>query len=78
MIKRRRVFRIWIAAVFTVLLAVAQAQAALSLVESPSAGDFILFDGTRAAGLVVATNDEAAVMRAAGDLVTDVKRVTGV
>jgi len=54
------------------------AQAALSLVDSPGTGDFVLFDGTRAASLVVATNEETAVIRAAGDLVTDMNRVTGV
>ncbi len=50
----------------------------LSLTDSPGAADFILFDGTNAAPIFVETNDDRAVIRAAGDLVEDVQRVTGI
>jgi hypothetical protein len=49
----------------------------LSLADSPGAADFILFDGQNAAPIFVETNDDRAVIRAAGDLVEDVQRVTG-
>jgi hypothetical protein len=49
----------------------------LSLADSPGAADFILFDGTNAASIFVETNDDRAVIRAAGNLVEDVQRVTG-
>ncbi len=49
----------------------------LSLADAPGAGDFILFDGKNTAPILVETNDERAVSRAAADLVEDVQRVTG-
>jgi hypothetical protein len=49
----------------------------LSLAGSPGADDFILFDGKNAASILVETNDERAVIRAAGDLADDFARVTG-
>src|ERR1017187_2452884 len=49
----------------------------LSLADSPGPGDFILFDGQNAAPIFVETNDDRAVIRAVGDLVEDVQRVTG-
>ena len=52
--------------------------AALSLTDSPTPADFILFDGKNAAAIFVETNDDRAVLRAAGDLAEDVARVTGV
>jgi hypothetical protein len=54
-----------------------QVSAELSLTDSPGAADFILFDGQSAAPIFAETNDERAVLRAAGDLVQDVARVTG-
>ncbi len=54
-----------------------QASAELSLTDSPGAADFILFNGQKAAPVFVETNDERAVIRATGDLVEDVERVTG-
>jgi len=52
--------------------------AGFSLADSPGTVDFILFDGQNAAPLFVETNDERAVIRAAGDLADDVQRVTGI
>jgi hypothetical protein len=66
-----------LAAASLVILFTWQASAELSLADSPGAADFILFDGQNAAPIFVETNDERAVIRAAGDLVEDVQRVTG-
>lgn len=49
----------------------------LSLAGLPGTGDFILFDGTNAAPILVETSADRAVIRAAGDLIEDVQRVTG-
>jgi len=49
----------------------------LSLADSSTTADFILFDGNNAAPILVETNENLAVIRAAGDLVEDVQRVTG-
>ncbi|MGB8369662.1 MAG: glycosyl hydrolase 115 family protein [Limisphaerales bacterium] len=49
----------------------------LSLADAPGTGDFILFDGQNTASILVETNDDRAVIRATGDLVGDVERVTG-
>ncbi len=49
----------------------------LSLADSPGARDFILFTGKSAAPIFVETSADRAVIRAAGDLVEDVQRVTG-
>jgi hypothetical protein len=49
----------------------------LSLSPAPGTGDFVLFDGKNAASILVETNDERAVIRAAGDLVEDMNYVTG-
>jgi hypothetical protein len=54
-----------------------RASAELSPAESPDAGDFILFDGKITAPIFVDTNDDRAVLRAAGDLADDFARVTG-
>jgi hypothetical protein len=53
-------------------------RAGLSLASSPGPDDFILFNDARAAALVVETNEDRAVLRAAGDLAADINRVTGV
>lgn len=66
-----------LAAAGLVVLFTWQASAELSLADSPGAADFILFDGQKAAPIFVETNDARAVIRAAGDLVEDVQRVTG-
>jgi hypothetical protein len=50
----------------------------LSLADPPVAEDFVLFDGKSAVPVFVETNDDRAVLRAAGDLADDVARVTGV
>ena len=49
----------------------------LSLAVPFHSGDFVLFDGLSALPVFVETNDSPAVIRAAGDLVGDVERVTG-
>ena len=51
--------------------------AELTLTDSPGAGDLILADGKIIATIFVETNDEPAVLRAAGDLADDFDRVTG-
>ncbi len=66
----------WVAASLVVLFAW-QASAELLLTGLPGAADFILFDGQSAAPIFVETNNERAVLRAAGDLAEDVWRVTG-
>jgi len=54
-----------------------QAAAELSLTDLPGTADFVLLEGHSAAPILVETNDERAVLRAAGDLAQDVARVTG-
>ena len=54
-----------------------RAFAELSVASSPGGGDFILSDGKNAAPIFVETNDDRAVIRAAGDLSEDVARVSG-
>lgn len=49
----------------------------LSLAGSSGTANFILFDGQNATPIFVETNDEPAVIRAAGDLVDDIGRVSG-
>ena len=49
----------------------------LSVTGSPGAADFILFDGTNAAPILVETGADRAVLRAGEDLAADVQRVTG-
>ena len=66
-----------LAAVGLATLLAPPASAELSLTNSPDAANFILFSGKSAAPIFVETNDERAVIRAAGDLVEDVQRVTG-
>jgi hypothetical protein len=65
-------------ALFVLLAGPFRLHAGLSLTATPGADDFVLFDGTHAAALVVGTNEDRAVLRAAGDWVADVQRVTGV
>ncbi len=60
------------------LSTVSTALAELSVTGTPGAGDLILWDGTNAAGLLVGTNDNPAVRRAAGDLASDFSSVTGI
>ena len=50
----------------------------LSLAGSPGTADLTLFNCQTPAPLFVETNDERAVVRAAGDLADDVQRVTGI
>jgi hypothetical protein len=49
----------------------------LTLTDAPGAGDFFLANGKTVAAIFVETNDERAVLRAAGDLADDFARVTG-
>ena len=49
----------------------------LTVADSPGAGDLSLADGKTVAAIFVETNDERAVLRAAGDLADDFARVTG-
>jgi hypothetical protein len=49
----------------------------LTLTDSPGADDLILADGKIAPAIFVETNDERAVLRAAGDLADDFARVIG-
>ena len=65
------------AAISLALLFSLRAFGGLSFADSPGAGDFILFDGTHATSIFVETNADRAVIRAAGDLVEDIQRVTG-
>ena len=67
-----------LAAVSLSFLASLGASGGLTVADAPGTNDFILFDGARAASVFVETNDERAVIRAAGDLVADVQRVTGI
>ena len=59
------------------LLLSLQAFAGFSLTDSPKPRDFVLCDGKGAATILVETNEDRAVLRAAGDLADDVARVTG-
>jgi hypothetical protein len=67
-----------LAAVSLSFLASLGASGGLTIAGAPGTNDFILFDGARAASVFVETNDERAVIRAAGDLAADVQRVTGI
>jgi hypothetical protein len=49
----------------------------LSVADSPGAGNLSLSDGKTVAAIFVETNDDRAVLRAAGDLADDLARVTG-
>jgi hypothetical protein len=49
----------------------------LTITDSPAAGDFVLFGGKTVVPLFAETNDDRAVLRAAGDLADDFARVTG-
>jgi hypothetical protein len=49
----------------------------LTLTDTPGAGDLSLADGKTVAAIFVETNDERAVLRAAGDLADDFARVAG-
>ena len=51
--------------------------AELTVTGSPGANDFVLGDGKTAAAIFIETNDQPAVLRAAGDLADDFARVTG-
>jgi len=62
---------------FVTSLCLSVSAANLSLAGSTRLNDFILFDGKSAAPILVETNDEHAVLRAAGDLADDFRRVTG-
>ena len=59
------------------ILALQPAAAELALANSPGADDFILAGGNSVAAIFVETNDERAVLRAAGDLADDFAQVTG-
>ena len=64
-------------AVSLTILTLQPATAELALASSPGADDFILAGGNSAAAIFVETNDERAVLRAAGDLADDFAQVTG-
>ncbi len=66
-----------LAAAGSMLLFSLRAFGELAIAVSPQADDFIMFNGKSAAPIFVETNDDHAVIRAAGDLVEDVQRVTG-
>jgi len=51
--------------------------AELTLTDSPGAGDLLLTDGKTTPAIFIETNDEPAVLRAAGDLADDFARATG-
>lgn len=74
---KRPATKFWMAAGPAFLLSL-RAFAALSLAGSPGPGDFILSDGQNVAAILVETNNDPAVIRAAADLADDVRRVTGV
>ncbi len=59
------------------VLTLQPATAELALAVSPGADDFILAGGKTVAAIFVETNDERAVLRAAGDLADDFAQVTG-
>ncbi|MGD1086735.1 MAG: glycosyl hydrolase 115 family protein [Verrucomicrobiota bacterium] len=61
-----------------VLLSRQIAPAQLALADSPGADNFVLAGSRAATPVLVETNDDRAVLRAAGDLADDVARVTGV
>ncbi len=48
------------------------------LTETPTAADFMLASGGHATPVLIETQDDKAIVRAAGDFVADVERVTGV
>ena len=50
----------------------------LVVTDSPKTGDFVLFDGSDTACLIVETNSDHAVLRATQDLAEDFARVTGI
>ena len=66
-----------LAAISLMLLFSLRAFGGLSPADAPGAADFILYDGQKAAPILVETNENLAVIRAANDLVEDVQRVTG-
>ena len=51
--------------------------AELTVTDAPGSDDFRLFDGTTIAPILVESNDDRAVIRAASDLAEDFSRVTG-
>ena len=55
-----------------------RAGAEILAVDSPARGDFILADAKIAPGILIETNADRAVLRAANDLAGDFSRVTGV
>jgi hypothetical protein len=65
-------------AVSLAVLAFQPAAAELALANSPDEDDFILAGGKTMAAIFVETNDERAVLRAAGDLADDFAEVTGI
>jgi hypothetical protein len=67
--------KFWLAGGTALLLSLS-ARAELSLSASPGQGDFVLSDGQNVTAIYVETNNDHAVMRAAGDLADDVQRVT--
>ncbi len=64
-------------AISLVVLFSLQAIGGLSVTNSARSADFVLFDGKNAASILVETNADRAVVRAAEDLAADVERVTG-
>jgi hypothetical protein len=63
-----------VAALFFALRATAE----LSLADSPGGDDFVLFDGKTCAPVLIETNANPAILRAANDLTEDFARVTGI
>jgi hypothetical protein len=55
-----------------------RASAELFVADSPDKNEFILFDGKNPATILVETNSNPAVLRAANDLAEDFSRVTGI
>jgi len=72
----RRFLSVWLACLaFTLPTRMTRAQALLA--ESPSPSDFVLAGGGGAAGISLDPGCDPAIVRAAGDLASDIERVTG-
>ena len=70
----RRPILIWLTAI---LWPVTGAFAQLTLVDSAGPDNFVLYDGKMVVPLLVETNNDRAVLRAADDFAEDISRVTG-
>ena len=71
-----RILRLILASVFAGICFSARATQ-LAVADKPDAGNLILFDGAKVAPILVDTNTDGPVLRAATDLAEDFSRVTG-